>query len=171
MFSSFVEVSVFNKTTRKGFWNFKSPLHQLWATLGKNSVDSPMVVVPKQLGVPGACRSRDTGSLHNQRLQFLLISTSSRPPWALTQQMAPWSPEDSPYHRHPSMPSILGSLVSGTQHLSQHNWECLEPAGAGTQEPHLTSSLGSLWSALVYLGFKHSRQPHSPQRRYNFQTF
>ena len=45
--------------------------------------------------------------------------------------------------RFPSMLRIVGSLVSGTQHLFQHNWECLGPAGAGTQEPHTTSGLGS----------------------------
>jgi hypothetical protein len=47
------------------------------------------------------------------------------------------------------MPKILGSLVSGRQHLFQHNWECLGPAGAGTQEPSPTRSSGSFWSVLV----------------------
>ena len=62
----------------------------------------------------------------------------------------------------PSKPRILGSLVSEKQHLFQNNHEGPVPAGAGTQEPHLTSIWGSFWSAL---GFQHSGQPHSPQRR------
>ena len=80
----------------------------------------------------------------------LLIGASARPPWG--RQTVPWSPEDSPLPRHPSRPRILGSLVSGTHHLFQHNLACLEPAGAETQEPCLTS--GSVpssqhWSTLV----------------------
>jgi hypothetical protein len=39
-----------------------------------------------------------------------------------------------------------------------------------TEEPCLASGLGSFWSVLVYLGFDQSRQPHSHQRRYNFQV-
>ena len=72
--------------------------------------------------------------------------------------------------RLPSTPRILGSLVSRTQHLFQHHQEFLRPAGAGTQEPHPTSGLGSFQSALVYLGFKLSRQAYGPQRRYHFQA-
>ena len=60
---------------------------------------------------------------------------------------------------------ILGSLVSGTQHLFQIN-HCDGPVTAGerTWEPYLTNCLGSLWLVLVYLDFKHIRQPHDPQR-------
>jgi hypothetical protein len=67
------------------------------------------------------------------------------------------------------MPRILVSLMSGTQYVFQHNWECLGPAGAEAQEPCLTRSSSSFWSALVYLGFKHSRQTHGPQRKYHSQ--
>jgi hypothetical protein len=59
-----------------------------------------------------------------------------------------------PHPRHPSMHRILGSLVSGTQHLFQHKPEGLGPAGAGRQEPCLSSGSSSSQSALVYLGFK-----------------
>jgi hypothetical protein len=54
---------------------------------------------------------------------------------------------------------ILGSLVSGTQHLFQTN--CDEPvtAGARTQEPCLTRDSGSFWSVLVYIGFEQTGQP------------
>jgi hypothetical protein len=65
-------------------------------------------------------------------------------------------------------PRILGSLVSGTQHLFQQNEGWLGPAGAQTQEPNSTSE--SFWWVLVYLGFELSRQPHGPQRRYQFQA-
>jgi hypothetical protein len=84
--------------------------------------------------------------------------------------MVPQTPEDSPCPKHSSMPRILGSLVSETQHLSQHKWECLGPTGAGAQEPCLTSSSCYFWCTLVYLGFEHSRQPHGPKRRYHFQA-
>jgi hypothetical protein len=77
----------------------------------------------------------------------------------------PWSPEDSPLLRHPSMPRILGSLVSRVQHLFQNNCEGLVPAGAGTQETRPTSGSGSFWSVLVCLGFEHSRQPHGLKKR------
>ena len=40
------------------------------------------------------------------------------------------------------MPRVLGSLVRWTQNLFQHNHECLEPPGTGTQEPCWTSGLG-----------------------------
>jgi hypothetical protein len=68
------------------------------------------------------------------------------------------------------MPRNLGSLKSGMQHLFQNNCEGLGPTGAGTQEPHLTSSSGSFWSALVYLGLEHSREPNGPKRRCHFQA-
>jgi hypothetical protein len=67
--------------------------------------------------------------------------------------MALWSPEDSPCPRRPSTPRILGSLVSGTQHLFQHNWECLGPAGAGTLDPSRPvawNTSGQHWSTLVF---------------------
>jgi hypothetical protein len=84
----------------------------------------------------------------------------------------PKVPKDSPFPRHPSMPRILGSLVSGMQHLFQHNWECLEPTGAGTQEPPSppTSGSSSFWKALDYIGLELSSQLHGPQRRYHFQA-
>jgi hypothetical protein len=76
----------------------------------------------------------------------------------------------TPPSRSPSIPKILGSLVSGTQHLFQHNWECLGPAGAGAQDLCPTSSPCSFWLVLVYLGFQLGRQHHGPQRRYHFQA-
>ena len=68
--------------------------------------------------------------------------------------------------------AILGSLVSGMQHLFQHNWECLEPTGAGTQEPPSppTSGSSSFWKALDYIGLELNSQLHGPQRRYHFQA-
>jgi hypothetical protein len=89
-------------------------------------------------------------------------------PWPQTHQTVPWSPEDFPCPWYPSMPRMLGSLVSGEKHLSQNNHEGPVTAGARTEEPHLTSGLGSFWLALVYFGFKHSNQPHGTQRRYHF---
>jgi hypothetical protein len=56
---------------------------------------------------------------------------------------SPTSPEDSPHCRHPSTPRILGSLVSGIQHLFQNNREGPMPAEKGTQESSPTSSWGS----------------------------
>jgi hypothetical protein len=50
------------------------------------------------------------------------------------------------------MPRILGSLVSGTQHLFQNNREGLGPTGAGKQEtaqPAAQIPLGRCWSTLV----------------------
>ena len=87
-----------------------------------------------------------------------------------TLQKVPWSPEYSPCSRCPSTPRILGSLVSGMQHLFQNDPEGPVPAGAGTQETHPTSSSGSFWLVLVCLGFEYSRKPHDPQRRYHFQA-
>lgn len=49
--------------------------------------------------------------------------------------------------KHPNMPRILGSLMSGTQHLFQQSQWCLRSAGAQTQELSLTSSSGSFQSA------------------------
>jgi hypothetical protein len=56
-----------------------------------------------------------------------------------THRRVPRSPETSPHCQCPSTPRILGSLVSGTQHLFQNNLESLVPAGTGTQEIHPTS--------------------------------
>ena len=90
--------------------------------------------------------------------------------WARTWWTVLRSPKDSPPSRRPSIPRFLGLLVSGTQHLFLQNREFLGPAGAGTQEPHLTSGSGSFHLALVYLDFELSRQPHGPQKRYHFQV-
>jgi hypothetical protein len=62
------------------------------------------------------------------------------------QQRVPRSPEDSPCHRRPSTSRILGSLVSGMQHLFQSIPEGLVPAGTGTKEPNPNSGWGSFWS-------------------------
>jgi hypothetical protein len=51
------------------------------------------------------------------------------------------SQEDSPYHRWPSTPRFLWSLVSGT-HLFQNNPDQLGLAGTGTQETHPISGGG-----------------------------
>ena len=67
----------------------------------------------------------------------LPVGVSSCPPWARTQQTVPLSPEDYPHHRHPSMPRILGSLVSGT--LTQLG----VPEDTGTQEPCQPGDQGS----------------------------
>jgi hypothetical protein len=61
------------------------------------------------------------------------------------------------------MPRILRSLGSQTQHLLQNNHEGPFPAGTGTQETCPTRGSGYFWPLVVYLGFKHSRQPVSPQ--------
>ena len=63
-----------------------------------------------------------------------------------------------------SMTRILGSLVSGTQHLFQQNWECPGLAATWTQEPPPNKWLRFLL-ALFYLGFELSKQLHGPQRR------
>jgi hypothetical protein len=59
----------------------------------------------------------------------------------------PRSPEGSSHSRHSSIPRILRSLVSGTQHLVQKNLEGHVPAGSGTKEIHPTTGWGSFWSA------------------------
>jgi hypothetical protein len=100
--------------------------------------------------------------------RFLPTGANTWSPWAWTLQTVPQTLEDSSHPRRPSTPSILGSLESGTQHMFQQNRECLGPSGAQTQEPCLTSGLGSYWSAFVYLGFKLSWQHHSHKRRYQF---
>ena len=88
---------------------------------------------------------------------------SSQPPWVRTQRMVPCAPEDSSCHRHPNIPRILGSPVSGTQHLFQNNRHWPMTVEERTEEPCLASGLGSFWSVLVYLGFKHSGQPKVPR--------
>jgi hypothetical protein len=52
--------------------------------------------------------------------EFFPFSTMAGPPWEQTQLIVPQSPEESPSPapRNPSLPRILGSLVSGTQHSS-----------------------------------------------------
>ena len=69
--------------------------------------------------------------------------TPTGPPWVQTQQTVTQSTEISPLPRCPRTPRILGSLVSGTQHLFQHSQEGLGPTGSGTQEPCPTSGSGS----------------------------
>jgi hypothetical protein len=73
-------------------------------------------------------------------------------------------PEDSPRCRRPSMPRILGSLVSGTHHLFQTNSDRPVPT-SGTQETHLTRDKCPFWSApaLGHLGHELSRQSHVPR--------
>ena len=88
-------------------------------------------------------------------LGILPVEANAGPPWIQAWRKFPRSQEDSPFPRHPSMPRILGSLVSGMQHLFQHNWECLEPTGAGPQEPPLPRPVvwvtsGKLWTTLVW---------------------
>jgi hypothetical protein len=63
---------------------------------------------------------------------------------------------------------ILGSLVRGTQHLFQTNFNKPVIAGARTQKPCLTSGSGSFWLVLVHSGFEHTRKSHSPQRTHHF---
>ena len=55
------------------------------------------------------------------------------------------SPEDSPHCRQPRIPRILGSLVSGNQHLFQRILDSIVPAETGTKEPHMTSGWDSFW--------------------------
>jgi hypothetical protein len=62
------------------------------------------------------------------------------------------------------------ALLSGTQHLFQTNHCGPVTAGARTQEPCLTSCLGSFCWVRVYLGFEHTTQPYGPQRRHHFQA-
>jgi hypothetical protein len=109
---------------------------------------------------------QDTGNLPDQWLWFIQVSASPRPPWAISRQMVPISPKDSSHCRHPSTHRILGSLVSGTQHLFQNHWERPVSEGTATQETHTTSSLGSfrLVSAQGHLGRELSEQSHSTQR-------
>ena len=63
---------------------------------------------------------------------FLAVKVELRP-WVQTQQKVPKSPEDSPCHSHHSFPRILGSQVSGTQHLFQTNHDRSVTAGTRTQ--------------------------------------
>ena len=70
----------------------------------------------------------------HQWLGFIPISTTLAPSWAQTWQRVPRSPEDAPGCRHPSTPRVLGSLVSGTQHLFQKIPESLVSVGTGTKE-------------------------------------
>ena len=91
-------------------------------------------------------------------MPFLPVGTNAGPPWAQTRQAVPQSPEDSPPHMCSSTPRILGSLVSGAQHLFQQNWGCLGTAGAQTQEPHMISGSGSFWWFRTQM-----RAPRSPE--------
>ena len=61
-------------------------------------------------------------------------------------------------------PRILGSLVSGTQHLFQQNQECVGPAGAGTVA-RVPSSL--CWSTLVS---NSAESPTVPRKKNHFQA-
>ena len=47
----------------------------------------------------------------------------------------PKVPKDSPFPRHPSMPRILGSLVSGMQHLLQKTQRVLCQQEQGQKKP------------------------------------
>jgi hypothetical protein len=108
----------------------------------------PLLCLPSEM-------SRPPKTVKHNKAQF--NKKRQKRPWAPTWWTVPRSPEDSPLTRCPSMPRILESLVSGAQHLFQHNLECLGPAGERTQEPCLTSGLVSFRSALVYLCFELSR--------------
>jgi hypothetical protein len=81
----------------------------------------------------------------DESLWHLPVHASSGILWAWTQQMVPWSPEDSPCYKHPSTPRILKSLVSGMQHLFQTNSDRPVQAEAGMQETRLTRGLGPFW--------------------------
>jgi hypothetical protein len=74
-------------------------------------------------------------------------------------------PEDSSHLGHSSTPKIVGSLVSGKQHLFQTNCNGPVPA-AGMQKTCLSRGSGPFWSAPApgHLGHELSRQSHSPQR-------
>ena len=73
-----------------------------------------------------------------------------------TQWRVPRSPEDSSFPRHSSMPRILGSPVSRTQHLLQYHKERLGSVGArdvGTppDPPVAQISLSQCWFTLVVI--------------------
>jgi hypothetical protein len=72
------------------------------------------------------------------------------------------SPENSPRPRCSSMTRIVGSLVSGTQHLLQNNNEGSMQAEAGTQETCQNSGSSSFWSALVYFVSNPADSPMVP---------
>jgi hypothetical protein len=108
-----------------------------------------------QTTVRGLCQQEQGHRKHVQ--QVAPVSASHGPPWVHTCRTVPRSPEDCPCHRCPSTPRILGSMVSGMQHLFQKKCEGPVKVGARTQKPHLTRSLGSFWSSLVYIGFEYSR--------------
>jgi hypothetical protein len=63
------------------------------------------------------------------------VGTSPSPSWAQTQWRVPRSREDSPHFRHPSIPRILRSLVSGTHHLFQNTQRGLCQQEQGQRKP------------------------------------
>jgi hypothetical protein len=97
---------------------------------------------------------------------FLIQECVPAPPWVQTQWTVPSSQEDFPCHRHSITPRILGSLVSGTQHLFQNNPEGLGQAGTGTQETCSTSDSVTFRSvpSPCHLGHKLSGWSQGPQR-------
>jgi hypothetical protein len=101
--------------------------------------------VPKNYRGSCASRKRDKVNLPDQSLGFVLVSGSPVPSSTGALQRVSRSPEDSPHRRHPSTPRILGSLVSGMQHLFQRIPEGLVPAGTGKKEPRPTRGWDYLW--------------------------
>jgi hypothetical protein len=74
----------------------------------------------------------------------------------------PWSPEDSPLPRHPSMSRTLGSLVSGTKHLFWYNQEGLGTAGTAHRNPAQPVTQGpssQYWSIYVSNSVNNNRIP------------
>lgn len=59
-----------------------------------------------------ASRNRATGNQPNQQLGFVPVSASPIPPRDHTPQTVLWSTEDSPHHRCPSTPRIVGESAS-----------------------------------------------------------
>ena len=106
--------------------------------------------------------SKGTENLPDQGHKYLPVGTSSGSPLAQISRY-PQGPQRT-------LHVILGSLVSGTQHQFQFNFDGPMTAGTRTPEPFLTRGLGSFWSVLVYLGFEQTRQLHSPQRKHHFQA-
>jgi hypothetical protein len=139
-------------------WTILSSQHQLWATLGTKLVDGPQS--PEDSLHTTGIMPRILGSLVS-RTQHLFQTNRDRPVTAAGMQETPLIRGSSrfqsasdpghlgheltgfPHGPQRALHEIVGSLVSGTQHLFQNNWDGPVTVGARTRKPCLSSDSGS----------------------------
>jgi hypothetical protein len=171
-----------NKQTNKQLFkipSYPSSRHQHWScfpTLWVESADNPQS--PHDLRITGEWNRtsvpikswgtwdsiREAENWPDQGHKSLLVSASTRSPWAQSRQRPPWSLEDSPLHLR-----ITGEQKT-TSVTIQLWWACDSRNKDTRAIPDQSLPDFSFQSVLVYLGSEQTRQLNDPQREHHFQT-